>query len=111
MLIRRLPFLVFVILASFGLVSIVLAAADQAHEPVDHSLVNSLHSPATRTIQSVPSPRNRTSAAAIATQQIQVNYGHDWVAGNTDFDEMVAITVTDNNGAVKAGATLQADGT
>jgi len=111
MLIRRLPILVLVTLASFGLVSIVLAAAGQAHEPVGHILAKSLDSPATRTIQSVPSPRNRTSAAPLATLQIQVNYGHDWVAGQTDPFVPVAITITHNAGGLKAEAILEADET
>ena len=109
MLIRRLPFLVFVILASFGLVSIVLAAAGQANEPADHILANTLRSPTNRTILSVPSPRKHAAAAPLAFLELQVNYGHDWAAGNTDIEETIAVTVTDSIGSVKEIAVLEAD--
>ncbi len=108
---RRLPFLVLVILLSFGLVSVVLAAAAHPSETIRHDLVNSSVKPAAQKYQSNLPTRHRAAAATLASLQLQVNYGHDWVAGNTDFDAMVAITVTDNVGVVKADSTLQADET
>ncbi len=109
MIIRRLPILLLVTLASFGLVSVVLAAAGQAYETADHILANPLHSPTNRTIKTVQSPRNHTAAVTLSFLQLQVNYGHDWVAGETDPNATVTITITDNVRAVKAEALLQAD--
>ncbi|MEJ2736679.1 MAG: PKD domain-containing protein [Anaerolineae bacterium] len=49
-----------------------------------------------------------TSPAAIL--QIDVNYGHDWVAGATDLGEPVMVTVTTSSSLYKDGATVTADG-
>jgi uncharacterized repeat protein (TIGR01451 family) len=44
-----------------------------------------------------------------ALSPITVNYAHEWVAGNTDPSASVAVTVTDNVGALKADAVVTAD--
>ena len=46
----------------------------------------------------------------VTSLEIVVNYAHDWVAGSTDPGATVAVTVTDNIGALKENAVVPADG-
>ena len=95
-------FLLFVLLS-------ILAAGAAAARPIENL---ELDRPATDQAALLPpvlpdAADNPDSPAA--TLEIQVNYGHEWVAGVTDAWETVVVTVTDEFGALKNDAVVIAD--